>query len=130
MNQHLPACDDRGSPEYSDGAEANLQRINLSAVESKYIGETETSLGKLVDSAELSDAILFFDEADAVFGKRSELRDSHDRFANIDTELPLERIEKHQGIVILATNRKSNMDDVFLRRVHHVVEFRGPDQSP
>ena len=107
--------------------------LQLHQPEPQYVfrrGETEKNLGKLFESAELSDAILFFDEADAVFGKRSEVRGSHDRFANIDTELLLERIEKHQGIVILATNRKSNIDDVFLRRVHHIVEFHGPDQSP
>jgi SpoVK/Ycf46/Vps4 family AAA+-type ATPase len=113
----------------SNELEMELYRIDLSAVVSKYIGETEKNFSKLFDSAELSDAILVFDEADALFGKRSEVRDSHDRYANIDTELLLDRIEKHEGIVILTTNRKGDIDDVFLQRVHHIVEFPGPDQS-
>jgi SpoVK/Ycf46/Vps4 family AAA+-type ATPase len=100
-----------------------LYRVDLSAVVSKYIGETEKNLERVFDNAEHSDSVLFFDEADALFGKRSEVKDSHDRYANLDIGLLLQRIENHEGIVILATNSKNNIDDAFLGRIRYVVDF-------
>ena len=103
-----------------------LYRIDLSAVVSKYIGETEKNLRKLFDAAEDGGAILFFDEADALFGKRSEVRDSHDRYANIEVNYLLQRIESYQGLAILATNMKSALDGAFLRRLRFIVNFPYP----
>ncbi len=103
-----------------------LYRIDLSSVVSKYIGETEKNLRQLFDAAEDSACILFFDEADALFGKRSEVKDSHDRYANIETNYLLQRLENFRGLVILATNKKANMDDAFLRRFRFVVNFPLP----
>ena len=102
-----------------------LHRVDLSGVVSKYIGETEKNLRKLFDEAEKGGWILFFDEADALFGKRSAVKDSHDRYANIDTNYLLERMEAYAGIVILATNRRTNIDPAFLRRIRFIVEFPG-----
>ncbi len=102
----------------------SLFRIDLSAVVSKYIGETEKNLRRLFDAAEDGGAILFFDEADALFGKRSEVKDSHDRYANIEINYLLQRIEAYRGLAILATNRKSALDQAFMRRIRFVVEFR------
>ena len=104
-----------------------IYKIDLSQVVSKYIGETEKNLGKIFVEAETSNAILFFDEADALFGKRSEVKDAHDRYANIETGYLLQRMEEYEGIVILATNLNKNMDEAFLRRIHFVVEFPFPD---
>jgi hypothetical protein len=101
----------------------NLYRIDLSAVVSKYIGETEKNLRKLFDAAEDGGAILFFDEADALFGKRSEVKDSHDRYANIEINYLLQRIESYGGLSILATNMRSALDSAFLRRLRFIVEF-------
>lgn len=106
----------------------NLYRIDLSAVVSKYIGETEKNLRKLFDAAEDGGAILFFDEADALFGKRSQVKDSHDRYANIEVNYLLQRIEAYQGLAILATNLKSSLDDAFMRRLRFVVTFPFPDK--
>jgi hypothetical protein len=103
-----------------------LYRIDLSAVVSKYIGETEKNLRKLFDAAEGGGAILFFDEADALFGKRSEVKDSHDRYANIEVNYLLQRMETFQGLAVLATNRKSALDTAFLRRLRFVVNFPFP----
>lgn len=103
-----------------------LYRIDLSAVVSKYIGETEKNLRKLFDAAEDGGAILFFDEADALFGKRSEVRDSHDRYANIEVNYLLQRIESYQGLAILATNMKGALDGAFLRRLRFIVNFPYP----
>jgi len=103
-----------------------LYRIDLSAVVSKYIGETEKNLRKLFDAAEGGGAILFFDEADALFGKRSEVKDSHDRYANIEINYLLQRMETFGGLAILATNHKSAMDTAFLRRLRFVVNFPFP----
>jgi len=103
-----------------------LYRIDLSAVVSKYIGETEKNLRKLFDAAEGGGAILFFDEADALFGKRSEVKDSHDRYANIEINYLLQRMETFGGLAVLATNRKSAMDTAFLRRLRFVVNFPFP----
>jgi SpoVK/Ycf46/Vps4 family AAA+-type ATPase len=103
-----------------------LYRIDLSAVVSKYIGETEKNLRKLFDAAEEGGAILFFDEADALFGKRSEVKDSHDRYANIEINYLLQRIEAYQGLAILATNMKGALDPAFMRRLRFIVNFPLP----
>jgi hypothetical protein len=104
----------------------NLYRIDLSAVVSKYIGETEKSLRRVFDAAEDGGAILFFDEADALFGKRSEVKDSHDRYANIEVNYLLQRLESYRGLAILASNMKSALDPAFLRRLRFVVNFPFP----
>jgi len=104
----------------------DLFRIDLSAVVSKYIGETEKNLRQLFDAAEASGAILFFDEADALFGKRSEVRDSHDRYANIEINYLLQRMEGYRGLAILATNMKSALDAAFMRRLRFIVDFPFP----
>ncbi|MBI3900063.1 MAG: ATP-binding protein [Gammaproteobacteria bacterium] len=103
-----------------------LYRIDLSAVVSKYIGETEKNLRKLFDAAEDGGAILFFDEADALFGKRSEVKDSHDRYANIEINYLLQRMEAYRGLAILATNMKAALDGAFLRRLRFIVNFAFP----
>jgi SpoVK/Ycf46/Vps4 family AAA+-type ATPase len=107
----------------------DLYRIDLSQVVSKYIGESEKNLDKIFTAAENSNSILFFDEADALFGKRSEVRDSHDRYANIEISYLLQKMEEYQGISILATNLRQNLDDAFMRRVQAVVEFPFPDEE-
>jgi len=107
----------------------NLYRIDLSAVVSKYIGETEKNLCQVFDAAEGSGAVLFFDEADALFGKRSEVKDSHDRYANIETSFLLQRMEEYRGLAILATNMKSALDTAFLRRLRFIVNLPFPDQA-
>src|SRR5581483_12049115 len=93
---------------------------------SKYIGETEKNLRRLFDAAEDGGAILFFDEADALFGKRSEVKDSHDRYANIEINYLLQRMEAYRGLAILATNMKSSLDSAFLRRLRFIVTFPFP----
>jgi hypothetical protein len=103
-----------------------LYRIDLSAVVSKYIGETEKNLRRLFDAAERGGAILLFDEADALFGKRSEVKDSHDRYANIEINYLLQRMEAFSGLAILATNMKSSLDTAFLRRLRFIVNFPYP----
>ncbi len=107
----------------------DLYKIDLSSVVSKYIGETEKILKKIFLEAETSNAILFFDEADALFGKRSEVKDAHDRYANIETNYLLQKMEEHEGIVILASNFKSNIDEAFLRRIHFSIEFTSPEED-
>lgn len=107
----------------------DLYRIDLSQVVSKYIGESEKNLDKIFTAAENSNAILFFDEADALFGKRSEVRDSHDRYANVEISYLLQKMEEYQGISILATNLRQNIDDAFMRRLQAVVEFPFPDEE-
>jgi ATPase family associated with various cellular activities (AAA) len=104
----------------------NLYRIDLSAVVNKYIGETEKNLRKVFDSAERGGAILFFDEADALFGKRSEVKDSHDRYANIEINYLLQRMEAFSGLAILATNMKSAIDGAFMRRLRFIVNLPFP----
>lgn len=103
-----------------------LYRIDLSAVVSKYIGETEKNLKTIFDAAESGGAILLFDEADALFGKRSEVRDSHDRYANIEVGYLLQRMESYRGLAILTTNMKNSLDKAFLRRIRFMVEFPFP----
>ena len=107
----------------------NLYRIDLSQVVSKYIGETEKNLRQLFDAAEDGGAILFFDEADALFGKRSEVKDSHDRYANIEINYLLQRMEAYRGLAILATNMKSALDAAFMRRLRFVVNFPFPNRE-
>ncbi len=104
----------------------NLYRIDLSAVVSKYIGETEKNLARLFDAADEGGALLFFDEADALFGKRSEVKDSHDRYANIEINYLLQRMENYRGLAILATNMKSALDQAFLRRLRFIITFPFP----
>ena len=104
----------------------HLYRIDLSAVVNKYIGETEKNLRRVFDAAEDSGAILFFDEADALFGKRSEVKDSHDRYANIEINYLLQRMEAYRGLAILATNMKSALDPAFMRRLRFIVNFPFP----
>ena len=107
----------------------DLYKIDLSVVVSKYIGETEKNLSRIFAEAATSNAILFFDEADALFGKRSEVKDAHDRYANIEINYLLMKMEEHEGIVILATNLQKNLDEAFLRRLHFAVEFPFPDEE-
>lgn len=104
----------------------NLYKIDFSQVVSKYIGETEKNLDRLFEEAHRSDAVLFFDEADALFGKRSEVRDSHDRYANIDIAYLLQRMEKYKGIVILASNSKVNLDSPLMPCLSFSVDFLSP----
>ena len=106
-----------------------LYKIDLSTVVSKYIGETEKNLSRIFVEAETSNAILFFDEADALFGKRSEVKDSHDRYANIEIGYLLQRMEEYEGVVILATNFRKNMDEAFVRRLQFTVEFPFPTEK-
>jgi hypothetical protein len=107
----------------------DLYRIDLSQVVSKYIGETEKNLARLFDAAERGGAILFFDEADALFGKRTEVKDSHDRYANIEINYLLQRMEDYRGLAILASNRKADLDDAFMRRIRFLVTFPFPDPA-
>src|SRR5207248_4876529 len=107
----------------------DLYRIDLSQVVSKYIGETEKNLRRVFDAAEEGGAILLFDEADALFGKRSEVKDSHDRYANIEVGYLLQRMEAYQGLAILTTNLKNSLDTAFLRRIRFVVQFPFPDAA-
>ncbi|MFA9516359.1 ATP-binding protein [Halopenitus sp. H-Gu1] len=106
-----------------------LYKLDLSAVMSKYIGETETNLRRVFDAAERANAILFFDEADALFGERSEISDSHDRYANVEVDYLLQRMEDHDGSVILASNLEENIDDAFVRRINLTVDFPLPDRD-
>jgi SpoVK/Ycf46/Vps4 family AAA+-type ATPase len=107
----------------------DLYRIDLSQVVSKYIGETEKNLRRVFDAAEQGGAVLLFDEADALFGKRSEVKDSHDRFANIEISYLLQRMEAYRGLAILTTNIKSVLDTAFLRRIRFSVQFPFPDAA-
>jgi hypothetical protein len=107
----------------------DLYRIDLSQVVSKYIGETEKNLKRIFDAAESGGAILLFDEADAIFGKRSEVKDSHDRYANIEVSYLLQRMEAYRGLAILTTNMKQALDPAFLRRIRFVVQFPFPDAA-
>ena len=107
----------------------DLYKIDLSGIVSKYIGETEKNLDRIFRAAQCSNAILFFDEADALFGKRSEVKDAHDRYANIEVAYLLQKIEEYEGVVILASNLSKNIDQAFSRRMHYVVEFPLPDEA-
>jgi len=103
-----------------------LYRIDLEAVVSKYIGETEKNLRQLFDAAEHAGAILFFDEADALFGKRTEVKDAHDRYANLEVDYLLQLIAEHAGVVILATNSNDALDSAFIRGLRNIVQLSFP----
>ncbi|WP_045855623.1 ATP-binding protein [Teredinibacter purpureus] len=107
----------------------DLFKIDLSGVVSKYIGETEKNLDRVFREAKASKAILFFDEADALFGKRTDVSDAHDRYANIEVSYLLQKIEEYDGIVILATNYRNNIDEAFIRRIRFIIEFMFPDDN-
>ncbi len=107
----------------------DLYKIDLSSVVSKYIGETEKNLERIFSEAASSNAILFFDEADALFGRRSEVRDSHDRYANIEISYLLQRMEAYDGVTILATNLRANLDEAFTRRLQFAVDFPFPEDA-
>jgi SpoVK/Ycf46/Vps4 family AAA+-type ATPase len=107
----------------------DLYRVDLSRVVSKYIGETEKNLKRIFDAAEYGGAVLLFDEADALFGKRSEVRDSHDRYANLEVSFLLQQMEAFRGLAILTTNLPEAIDRAFLRRVRFVVRFPFPDRE-
>ena len=101
----------------------DLYQIDLSRVVSKYIGETEKNLDRIFEEAEDANAMLFFDEADALFGKRSAIKDAHDRYANIEVAYLLQKMEEREGVTIMATNLRANIDDAFLRRIRFLVDF-------
>ena len=103
--------------------------VDLATTVSKYIGETERNLARIFDAAAGGTAVLFFDEADALFGKRTQVRDAHDRYANLQTSYLLQRLESHDGVVVLATNLRKNMDEAFTRRLAATVEFPLPDAT-
>jgi SpoVK/Ycf46/Vps4 family AAA+-type ATPase len=107
----------------------DLLRVDLSAVVSKYIGETEKNLGRIFDAAERSGAVLLFDEADALLGSRSDVKDSHDRYANLEVAYLLQRLEHHEGLTILTTNRRHAIDPAFARRLYAIVGFPIPDDA-
>jgi hypothetical protein len=104
----------------------DVYRIDLSAIVSKYIGETEKNLEKIFEMAQAANAVLFFDEADALFGKRSQVKDAHDRYANVEVSYLLQRVESFPGLAILASNLKQNLDSAFVRRLHMTIEFPFP----
>lgn len=103
-----------------------LYKVDLSKIVSKYIGETEKNLSAIFQRAKDKEWILFFDEADALFGKRTNVRDTHDRYANQEVSYLLQKIEEHNGLVILSTNNKSNIDDAFTMRIRYLIEFPFP----
>jgi SpoVK/Ycf46/Vps4 family AAA+-type ATPase len=107
----------------------DLLVVDISRVVSKWIGETEKNLAQVFDAAERSTAVLLFDEADALFGKRTEVSDAHDRYANLETAYLLSRLERFEGLAILSTNLRSNIDNAFLRRLEFVVDYEEPDVS-
>ncbi len=106
-----------------------MYRIDLSQVVNKYIGETEKNLKRIFDAAEISDMVLFFDEADSLFGKRTDVSDARDRYANLEVSYLLERMERFKGLAILATNRKRDLDEAFLRRLRYIIDFPVPDET-
>ena len=101
----------------------DVYRVDLGQVVSRYVGETEKNLTRVFDEAQRAGAVLFFDEADALFGKRTDVKDAHVRYANLDISYLLERLEEYEGLMILATNRRENVDDAFIRRIRYVVSF-------
>ena len=107
----------------------DLYTINLATVVDKYIGETEKNLERIFTEAAGVNGVLLFDEADAIFGKRSEVRDAHDRYANIETAYLLQRMETFDGLAILTTNLRANLDDAFTRRLDAIVDFPLPDEE-
>src|SRR5206468_5752441 len=113
----------------ADALQQDLYRIDLSAVVSKYIGETEKNLASAFEEAERAGAVLFFDEADSLFGKRTEVKDAHDRYANLEVNYLLQRIETFTGLVLLATNRHSALDEAFARRLRFLIRFEQPGRA-
>ena len=113
----------------ADELRLDLVHVDLSRIVSKYIGETEKNLGRIFDAADVGGAILLFDEADALFGRRSEVKDSHDRYANIEVSYLLQRMESYRGLAILTTNLEANLDPAFLRRIRFVVRFPYPEAA-
>jgi SpoVK/Ycf46/Vps4 family AAA+-type ATPase len=113
----------------ADDLGLDLYKIDLSTVVSKYVGETEKNLERIFRAARNSNAILFFDEADALFGKRSEVRDAHDRYANVEISYLLQKMEEYDGLVVLTSNLSKNMDEAFMRRMHFTVEFPYPEED-
>ena len=111
--------------EFSTG----IYSVDLSSIVSKYIGETEKNIARLFSDAQQKGSILFFDKADALFGKRTEVKDSHDRYANLDTNYLLQRMDDYNGLVIVASNSKSNIDDALLRRFQSVIHFPLPTKE-
>ena len=109
--------------------EMEIFKIDLSLLVSKYIGETEKNINRIFHEAQTSNAMIFFDEADAIFGKRTEIKDAHDRYANVEVSYLLQKLEEHDEIVILASNLKHNIDDAFIRRMHFIVEFPFPNEK-
>jgi hypothetical protein len=107
----------------------DLYKVDLATLVSKWVGETEKNLAQVFAAAEASNVLLFFDEADALFGKRSEVSDSHDRYANIEVAYLLQRLERYEGLVLLATNLATNIDPAFLRRIHVHVDFPMPEET-
>jgi SpoVK/Ycf46/Vps4 family AAA+-type ATPase len=107
----------------------SLERVDLSAVVSKYIGETEKNLARVFDGAAVNDVVLLLDEADALLGRRSDVKDSHDRYANVETKALVERLEAHAGVVIVRSNVKSSLDPAFIRRLRVVIEFPLPSET-
>ena len=107
----------------------DLYKVDLSALISKYIGETEKNLARVFRAARASNAVLFLDEAEAITGKRSEVKDAHDRYANVEVAYLLQSLEDHDGVAILATNLKGNIDEAFHRRLHYVIDFPRPGQA-
>src|SRR5438094_4027844 len=103
--------------------------VDISQVVSKWIGETEKHLAEAFDAAERSQAVLLFDEADALFGKRTEVSDAHDRYANLETAYLLMRLERFEGLAILSTNLRENIDRAFLRRLEFIVDFDEPEAT-
>ena len=141
-----PFRDQRGQVGLFDGTDGNgktlaaqllgnllgypAYRVDLSAVVSKYIGETEKNLDRVFEAAESSDIVLLLDEADALFGKRSEVDDARDRYANQETGYLLQRLEAFEGVAVLTTNSRDNIDDAFLRRLNWVIDFPRPETKP
>jgi AAA+ superfamily predicted ATPase len=107
----------------------DLYRVDVPRTVSKFIGDTEKNLSRLFDEAHASGAVLFFDEADAMFGKRSEVKDAHDRYANLEIGYLLQRMEEYEGITILASNRARDLDEAFVRRFHFMIDFPMPDEA-
>jgi hypothetical protein len=113
----------------ANALQLDLFRIDLSSVVSKYVGETSKNIERILTRAQRMDIVLLFDEADALFGKRTEIKDAHDRFANTDTNYLLQAIEQYPGVAILSSNKKNNMDEGFLRRLRYVMDFPRPDAT-
>lgn len=118
-----------GAQVIANTLQLELYKVDLSSIMSKYIGETEKNLGKIFDELKKSQSILFFDEADALFSKRSEIKDSNDKYSNAQTAYLLQKMEEYEGIVILSTNYLQNFDEAFKRRFKHIVEFPFPDKN-